>query len=77
MREALTFMLAERFLPPCKVPSFTFYDIVLDFVLLDAFEDAENPPSTVVTILGNRWLTQGFKRSVGKSFGSTSSVNRI
>jgi len=24
-----------------------FYDIVLDFILLDAFEDLDNPPSAI------------------------------
>eukprot|EP00118_Oscarella_pearsei_P002051 m.9320 g.9320 ORF g.9320 m.9320 type:complete len:498 (+) comp21271_c0_seq1:36-1529(+) len=53
----------ERELAGRGVPCYTFYDIVLDFVLIDAFEDAEKPPSAIVTVLGNRWLTQGFKKT--------------
>lgn len=45
------------------VECISFYDVVLDFVLLDAFSDAENPPAAVTAVLNNRWLTQGFKES--------------
>ena len=41
------------------------YDVALDFVLLDAFSDLENPPSTVVAVLQNSWITNGMKKSVG------------
>ncbi|KAK2706823.1 mitoguardin-like isoform X1 [Artemia franciscana] len=40
-----------------------FFDIVLDFVLLDSFEDLEAPPSAVLAIIKNRWLSNGFKES--------------
>ena len=40
------------------------YDIALDFILLDAFEDLEAPPSTIVAVLQNRWITTGMKTSV-------------
>lgn len=40
------------------------YDVALDFVLLDAFSDLENPPSTVMAVLQNTWLTDGMKKSV-------------
>ncbi|UYV77532.1 FAM73B, partial [Cordylochernes scorpioides] len=42
---------------------FTFYDTVLDFIILDAFEDLENPPSSVNAVIQNRWLSSGFKES--------------
>jgi hypothetical protein len=38
-----------------------FYDIALDFILLDAFEDLEDPPSAVIAVIQNRWLSQSFK----------------
>ncbi|XP_049594299.1 mitoguardin 2 isoform X1 [Syngnathus scovelli] len=41
----------------------TFFDIVLDFILMDAFEDLENPPSSVVAVLRNRWLSDSFKET--------------
>lgn len=43
----------------------SFYDIVLDFILMDAFEDLENPPSSVLAVLRNRWLSDSFKETVG------------
>ncbi|XP_039618501.1 mitoguardin 2 isoform X1 [Polypterus senegalus] len=40
-----------------------FFDIVLDFILMDAFEDLENPPGSVVAVLRNRWLSDSFKET--------------
>lgn len=41
----------------------SFYDIVLDFILMDAFDDLANPPSSVLTVVQNRWLSNGFKET--------------
>ncbi|XP_068430832.1 mitoguardin 2 isoform X2 [Clinocottus analis] len=40
-----------------------FFDIVLDFILMDSFEDLESPPSSVVAVLRNRWLSDSFKET--------------
>lgn len=45
------------------VECINFYDICLDFILLDAFEDLENPPSAIVAVIQNRWLSQSFKET--------------
>lgn len=45
------------------VKNFTFYDVVLDFILMDAFDDLENPPSSVIAVCNNRWLSNGFKET--------------
>ncbi|KFO31916.1 Protein FAM73B [Fukomys damarensis] len=45
------------------VVSMGFFDIVLDFILMDAFEDLENPPSSVLAVLRNRWLSDSFKET--------------
>ncbi|OWF49902.1 mitoguardin 2-like [Mizuhopecten yessoensis] len=45
------------------VKCFSFYDIVLDFILMDAFDDLANPPSSVITVVQNRWLSNGFKET--------------
>ncbi|KAI4892649.1 hypothetical protein NFI96_005904 [Prochilodus magdalenae] len=45
-----------------------FFDIVLDFILMDAFEDLENPPTSVVAVLRNRWLSDSFKETVPDGF---------
>ena len=42
----------------------TFYDIVIDFIILDAFDDLESPPSSVISVVQNRWLSNGFKETV-------------
>jgi hypothetical protein len=40
-----------------------FYDIALDFLLFDAFDDLESPPVSIVTVMQNRWLSNGFKET--------------
>ncbi|KAL0273670.1 UNVERIFIED_CONTAM: hypothetical protein PYX00_006295 [Menopon gallinae] len=46
-----------------EVKALTFYDVVLDYILMDAFEDLESPPSSVTAVVQNRWLSNGFKES--------------
>jgi len=41
-----------------------FYDIVLDFLLMDAFDDLSNPPGAVMSIMQNKWLADSLKESV-------------
>ncbi|XP_048777814.1 mitoguardin 2-like [Ostrea edulis] len=41
----------------------SFYDIMLDFILMDAFDDLENPPSSVIAVIQNRWLSNSFKET--------------
>lgn len=45
------------------VKALTFYDVVLDYILMDAFEDLESPPSSVTAVVQNRWLSNGFKET--------------
>ncbi|XP_054718913.1 mitoguardin-like [Uloborus diversus] len=45
------------------VKCLSFYDVVLDFIVLDAFEDLENPSSSVTAVVQNRWLSNGFKET--------------
>jgi len=49
---------------PFQVKVMSFYDIVIDFLLFDAFDDLDNPPSSVTTVIQNRWLSNGFKETV-------------
>lgn len=46
------------------VKALTFYDVVLDYILMDAFDDLDSPPSSVTAVVQNRWLSNGFKESV-------------
>eukprot|EP01134_Creolimax_fragrantissima_P000990 CFRG0990T1 len=41
----------------------SFYDIVLDFIILDAFDDLENPPNTVMSVLKSNWLPTSMKEA--------------
>ncbi|KAI3383958.1 hypothetical protein SNEBB_006867 [Seison nebaliae] len=46
-----------------NVMEICFFDIVFDFVLLDAFEDLSSPPSSLETVMNNNWLGESFKRN--------------
>ncbi|XKL68352.1 hypothetical protein PGB90_003843 [Kerria lacca] len=68
--EMLTFLQDEKCweemeieLSARGVKAMTFYDIVLDYILMDAFEDLDSPPSSVLAVVQNRWLSNGFKES--------------
>ncbi|KAL5239253.1 hypothetical protein ACI65C_006663 [Semiaphis heraclei] len=54
---------AENELSTRGVKEMTFYDIVMDYVLMDAFEDLEAPPTSVIAVIQNRWLSKGFKET--------------
>ncbi|XP_078264212.1 mitoguardin 1 [Rhinoraja longicauda] len=45
------------------VKHMNFYDVVLDFILMDSFDDLENPPSSIQNIVNNRWLNNSFKET--------------
>ncbi|XP_077140667.1 mitoguardin 2 isoform X1 [Ranitomeya variabilis] len=53
----------QRELEGRGVVCMNFFDIVLDFILMDAFEDLENPPTSVIAVLRNRWLSDSFKET--------------
>ncbi|CAL8101677.1 unnamed protein product [Calicophoron daubneyi] len=39
-----------------------FYDIVVDYMLIDALELLSNPPGSVLSVTRHRWLSDNFKR---------------
>lgn len=55
---------AESELSMRGVKKLTFYDIVMDYILMDAFEDLDTPPTSVMAVIQNRWLSKGFKENV-------------
>lgn len=58
-----------------QVKNLNFYDVVLDFILMDSFEDLENPPTSIQNVVNNRWLNSSFKETVsGGLLFSTISV---
>ncbi|KXJ08075.1 mitoguardin 2 [Exaiptasia diaphana] len=46
-----------------RVPAISFYDVLLDYVLLDAFDDLATPPYSVATAIQNRWLSASIKET--------------
>ena len=46
-----------------NVKCMNFYDICLDYILIDSFEDLESPPSSVLAVMKNRWLSNSFKET--------------
>ncbi|KAM3825702.1 uncharacterized protein M6D78_015948 isoform 4-T5 [Vipera latastei] len=58
-----TWPTTEKELEGRGVVCMNFFDIALDFILMDALEDLENPPSSVLAILRNRWLSDSFKET--------------
>uniref|UniRef100_A0A3P8X6J5 Mitoguardin 1 n=1 Tax=Cynoglossus semilaevis TaxID=244447 RepID=A0A3P8X6J5_CYNSE len=46
-----------------EVKHLNFYDIVLDFILMDSFEDLESPPISIQNVINNRWLNSSFKET--------------
>uniref|UniRef100_D4A5P3 Mitoguardin 1 n=1 Tax=Rattus norvegicus TaxID=10116 RepID=D4A5P3_RAT len=45
------------------VKNLNFYDVVLDFILMDSFEDLENPPTSIQSVVTNHWLSASFKET--------------
>ncbi|NWS72176.1 MIGA2 protein, partial [Crotophaga sulcirostris] len=58
-----TWQTTQQELKGRGVVCMSFFDIVLDFILMDAFEDLENPPSSMLAVLRNRWLSDSFKET--------------
>lgn len=46
-----------------QVAELNFWDVVLDFILIDAFEDVSHPPSAVLAVAKNRFLSDSIKQS--------------
>lgn len=46
------------------VKCMNFYDVLIDFMLLDAFDEVERPPTSIKAILQNRWISASFRETV-------------
>ncbi|OQR67104.1 protein FAM73B-like [Tropilaelaps mercedesae] len=55
--------IMEQELRARGVTALTIYDIVFDFLLIEAFDDLEDPPQSVVSVIQNRWLSAGFRET--------------
>lgn len=54
-------MMAEELFAK-GVKTINFYDVVIDLMLLEAFELLANPPSSVLSVTRHKWLSDNFKR---------------
>lgn len=53
----------EKELEARNVKAMTFYDICIDYIILDAFRDLDAPPASVTAVVQNRFLSNGFKET--------------
>lgn len=47
LQESSNWAAIEKELEQRNVKAMTFYDVVLDFIILDAFKDLDSPPTSV------------------------------
>ncbi|KAG7259883.1 hypothetical protein CRUP_038008 [Coryphaenoides rupestris] len=59
------------------VKHLNFYDIVLDFILMDSFEDLENPPVSIQNVVNNRWLNSSFKETLSEQRSTSSLCHQL
>lgn len=64
LQEPSNWPAIEKELEQRHVKAMTFYDVVLDFIILDAFKDLDSPPASVTAVVNNRFLSNGFKETV-------------
>lgn len=50
-----------------KIPVLSFYDLVVDYIILESLDDLENPPSMVASIVSNKWVSSKFRQSACQS----------
>ncbi|XP_070532211.1 mitoguardin 2-like isoform X2 [Ptychodera flava] len=63
VRNKENWQVVEEELVNRRVRCINFYDIVLDFTLMDAFDDMERLPASVAAIAQNRWLSYSVKQT--------------
>lgn len=63
LQDPINWLKAEQELNSRGVKAMTFYDIALDFIILDAFKDLDSPPGSVLAVINNRFLSNGFKET--------------
>lgn len=61
----------EREISMRKIPVLSFYDLVVDYIILESLDDLENPPSVVSSIVSNTWVSAKFRQSACQSAVST------
>lgn len=54
-----------------RIPVLSFYDLVIDYIILESLDDLENPPAVVSSIVSNTWVSSKFRQSACQSAVST------
>lgn len=68
LTEESSLSIMEEELGNRGVRCINFYDVVIDFILLDAFDEVEKPPSSIKAILQNRWISASFRETVSELY---------
>ncbi|XP_029052702.1 mitoguardin [Osmia bicornis bicornis] len=63
LQESSNHSVMEEELTARGVKCMNFYDVLIDFILLDAFEEVEKPSSSIRAILQNRWISASFRET--------------
>lgn len=56
LQESSNWAAIEKELEQRNVKAMTFYDVVLDFIILDAFKDLDSPPTSVTGMYSVRFI---------------------
>lgn len=54
-----------------RIPVLSFYDLVIDYIILESLDDLENPPAMVSSIVSNTWVSSSFRQSACQKAVST------
>lgn len=47
-----------------RVATVNLFDVVIDFCLLDSFDDLDMPPASITSVIGNSWISQSLRKSM-------------
>lgn len=50
-----------------SIPLLSFYDLVVDYIILESLDDLNNPPAVVTSLLSNTWVSSKFRQSACQS----------
>lgn len=54
-----------------RIPMLSFYDLVIDYIILESLDDLESPPQVVKSIVSNTWVSPKFRQSACQSAVTT------
>lgn len=54
-----------------RIPVLSFYDLVVDYIILESLDDLDSPPAMVSSIVSNTWVSSKFRQRACQSAVST------